>query len=357
MTSFTGGPPIEPPARPTGRRTTVVTDHRRDDRLLGIDMWYPAAASAHAKSIYELMPGLAFESAAALHEPPAAAGPFPLVIFSHGRTGVRFAYSMLCEALAARGTIVVSADHPGDALIDWLLGNNVDDLTNELNRVSDVNFVLERLLSGDRAFPADVVGAIDRTRIVAAGHSYGAYSALGAVAGTHGVDANDQFVAAVCLQPFTRTLSDGALGRVNAPTLLVVSEFDETTPAESDADRPWKLLGGAPTWRLDLAGATHQASSDLGLYAELAMHVPTLPAPVREYLDATTSHAANPDRRPWRGLLATQIETIWAFFQLALDIDPNQADTYRTRMSNAPTGNLRTRCAISIACTRQRRCR
>ena len=32
------------------------------------------------------------------------------MLFSHGRTGTRFAYSMLCEALAARSSVVVSSD-------------------------------------------------------------------------------------------------------------------------------------------------------------------------------------------------------------------------------------------------------
>jgi predicted dienelactone hydrolase len=321
----------------------MIVDHSRDGRLLGVDVWYPAVPDGEARSVYELIPGLSFDAAAALHEPAAKAGHFPLLVFSHGRTGMRFAYSLLCEALAARGSIVVSADHPGDVLIDWLLGNAVDDRTNELNRVNDTNFLIEQLLSGSDSFPPDILSAIDRDRIAAVGHSYGAYSALGTTAGAHGIDANHQIRAVVCLQPFTRTLNDDALERVQVPALLVVSEFDATTPAETDADRPWKLLGGTPTWRFELAGAGHQAASDLGLYAELAADIPTLPAPIRQYLDSIAGDAVGPNLRPWRELVTEQVTIIWAFLELALDINLDEGTGFGTRMSSASNSSLRTR--------------
>ena len=62
---------------------------------------------------------------------PVVAGPRPLVVFSHGRSGLRTSYVMLCEGLAARGFVVVALDHPGDTLLDWMTGTAVDDATNE----------------------------------------------------------------------------------------------------------------------------------------------------------------------------------------------------------------------------------
>ncbi|NCZ71579.1 MAG: hypothetical protein EBY80_15735 [Actinobacteria bacterium] len=55
------------------------------------------------------------------------AGPHPVVVWSHGRTGLRHIYTKLCEGLATNGYVVVSADHTGDTLFDWLTGANVDD--------------------------------------------------------------------------------------------------------------------------------------------------------------------------------------------------------------------------------------
>jgi len=324
VTLLTAAPSLEPQIFPVGRRSTLLVDAARDNRVLGVDIWYPAAVVHEPMATYELLPGIAFESAGARHEPAVAAGQFPMVLFSHGRTGMRFAYSLLSEALAARGAIVVSADHPGDALADWLLGTNVDDRTNEMNRVGDAGFLLDSMLAGAdhvTGLPDDLLAAIDAQRIAAVGHSYGAYTALAMVAGARGIAADTRVGAVVGMQAYTRTMSDAALGRVHAPTLLVVAELDTSTPPASDADRPWALLPGEPVWRVDLAAAAHQASSDIGLYAELAHQIPDLPQIVVDYLESSARDATGPGLRPWREGLLLHTEATWAFLDVVLNID------------------------------------
>ena len=318
------GPPLEPPRHAVGRRSIVMVDPDRSGRLLGVDLWYPARAeSVHLPlSRYELFPGVSFEAAAARHDAPALPGRFPVVVFSHGRTGMRFAYSMLCEALAARGAVVVAADHPGDVLADWLLGSHADDRTNEVNRVADAHLLIRALVHGHDGVPVDVLNAVDHDRIVLAGHSYGAYTAFATVAGARGVPASDRIAAVVVYQPYTRTMSDDLLGRVTAPALLVVSGRDRVTPPESDAERPWALLRGRPTWRLDLPTAGHQAVSDIGLYHELADHVPGLPDIVRDYLTSAAADAVAEGMPRWRTALHTQLVVTWAFLVETLGLDP-----------------------------------
>ncbi len=307
--------------------------------MLGVDIWYPATIADEAMATYELLPGVAFESAGARHEPTVAAGSFPLVLFSHGRTGMRFAYSLLSEALAARGAVVVSADHPGDALADWLLGTNVDDRTNEMNRVGDAGFLLDNMLAGtghSTGLPNALLAAIDPSRVAAVGHSYGAYTAMAAVAGSRGVPGDERVRAVVGLQAYTRTMSDALLGRVHAPTLLVIAELDQATPASSDGDRPWALLPGEPVWRLDLARAAHQAASDMGLYAELAHQIPDLPPIVSEYLESTAADASGPGLRPWRESLSLQAQAIGAFFDITLRLDPARGNAEADRLNAVP---------------------
>jgi predicted dienelactone hydrolase len=319
------GAPIEPPHLPVGRRSTLLVDPERDGRLLGVDLWYPAVDGSGAeRSVYDLIPGASFSAATALHDPPARAGQYPLIVFSHGRTGMRFSYSMLCEALASRGAIVVSSDHPGDGLTDWMLGAHADDRTNEVNRVADAHLLIHALVHGHDAIGVDVLNAVDHDRIAIAGHSYGAYTALATVAGARGVPRHDRVGAAVVFQPYTRTMSDGLLGRVTTPTLMIVSELDGTTPAATDSDRPWALLRGEPTWRLDLAGAGHQAISDIALYAELAPHIEGLPDIVVQYLTLTAADAVGPGYRPWRDVLRVQLDATWAFLQVTLGLDPDE---------------------------------
>lgn len=321
MAELSAGAPLEPPHFPVGRRTITLIDGPRDGRVLGVDLWYPAAVSDADRSMYEVFPGIAFAAATAQHEAPARAGQFPLVLFSHGRTGMRIAYAMLCEALAARGAVVVSSDHPGDALTDWLLGTYADDRTNEVNRVADAHFLLHALLGGVDPVPVDVANAIDHDQVVLAGHSYGAFTAFATAAGSRGVEPHERVRAIMGFQAYTRTMSDGLLGRIAVPTLLIVSELDQVTPPSIDAERPWALLRGEPTWRLDLAGAGHQASSDIALYAELAERVPHLPDLVRDYLAQAASGSQTAAGRSWRQLLQLQVAAAWAFLQVVLGLD------------------------------------
>jgi predicted dienelactone hydrolase len=248
------------------------------------------------------------------------------VVFSHGRTGMRFAYSLLCEALAARGAVVVAADHSGDTLADFLFGTFVDDRTNEMGRVADAHALIAAATGTAPGLPGDLVDAVDPERVAIVGHSYGAYTGLATAAGARGVDPHPLVRAVVGLQPYTRVFSDNALGRVRVPTMLAVSMDDRTTPPDTDADRPWAIIPGRPSWRLDLPGAGHQASSDIGLYSELVEHVPDLPDVVRMYLAATAADAVGGGLRPWRTLLREQVVGVWAFLTEVLDLSSSNGD-------------------------------
>ena len=82
------GEPLEPMSSAVGRSVTPMIDERRQDRMLGIDCWYPAVGGDHPKSVYEVIPGVGFTSSA-LADAPAAPGAHRLLIWSHGRSGTR----------------------------------------------------------------------------------------------------------------------------------------------------------------------------------------------------------------------------------------------------------------------------
>jgi predicted dienelactone hydrolase len=287
---------------------------------LHVECWYPAVGDSGTPADYEVLPGITLRSAIAVDGAPAASGTWPVVVFSHGRTGTSIAYSTLCEALAGRGCIVVAPLHTGDALADWLSGTQVDDRTNEANRVADALHVVDALEAGLPlvASTADV----DMSRLVLAGHSYGGYTAFAlASSGGHTATAGRAAPSAVIgFQPYTRMLSDELLAGVRAPTLIVASEADRTTPPATDADRPWALVPAMPSWRLDLLGAGHQAASDTALYAELADMVPELPDVVRAYLAASVDQL--PEGQTWRDVMRTQVTVAWDFMHAAWSGDP-----------------------------------
>ena len=112
---------------------------------------------------------------------PQGAAQVPLVVFSHGIGGSRRGYSYLGEYFAANGMASLHLQHVGSDRSLWA-GNPVSlvlrlqDAAQEreaLERVRDLSFALDRLLAHD-TFGARV----DRRRIAAAGHSYGANTVM-----------------------------------------------------------------------------------------------------------------------------------------------------------------------------------
>lgn len=112
---------------------------------------------------------------------PEGSKPVPLVVFSHGIGGSRRGYSYLGEYFAANGIASLHLQHVGSDRSLWtgsmisLLGR-LQDAAREreaLERVRDFSFALDQLLAHE-----EFGRRIDRGRIAAAGHSYGANTAM-----------------------------------------------------------------------------------------------------------------------------------------------------------------------------------
>ncbi len=299
----------------------MLVDRSRGDRVIPVDAWYPAEmGSAGEPSRYELLPGIGF-TAAAEQDVAVAPGAHPLLVWSHGRTATRSSYALVCEAIAARGFVVVAPEHAGDSLTDWLSGRSVDDETNERDRVADTRVVLDAVFEPDGPLHP-VAAGVDPDRVAAAGHSYGGFTAL-SLAGATMPDRRLRAVAG--LQSLTRTIPDAVLERIEIPTLLVVGAHDATTPPQTDADRAWALLGAHQAWRVDIERAGHQGCSDVGLYLELAPHVAGLPDVVHEYVRSMAADVTGTAGDPWRDTVALHVRVLAAFLDGALGIDADTA--------------------------------
>lgn len=318
-TPLTAGAPLEPPRGAVGRSSTTLVDTRRADRALAVDCWFPAVPSDDPASMYELLPGVGF-TAYALADPPPAPGRHPLVLLSHGRSGTRSSYIMLCEGLAARGYVVIAPDHPGDTLADWILGSAVDDATNEKQRGDDLRFVLDEVMAGRSALPSAL--DIDAGRVAVVGHSYGGNSAL-AFAGADPADARIRAIAG--LQSFTRTLPTRVLGRVEVPTLLLVGTQDATCPPDTDATPAFAALLHSDALRVDIERAGHQACSDVGLYLELAPQVEGIPETVSEFLQSIADQVTGTAGDPWRPTVGLHLRILGAWLDEQLDRDSTAA--------------------------------
>jgi predicted dienelactone hydrolase len=118
---------------------------------------------------------------------PEGAERVPLVVFSHGIGGSRQGYSYLGEYFAANGMASLHLQHVGSDRSLWTgnpmsLVGRLQDAAQEgeaLERVKDLRFALDQLLAHE-TFGTRV----DRRRIAAAGHSYGANTVMLAAGAT-----------------------------------------------------------------------------------------------------------------------------------------------------------------------------
>jgi len=113
---------------------------------------------------------------------PVTEGLYPLIVFSHGFASNKDQYGRLIEHWVSHGYAVLAGDHEdsGGTISAILASVLMGEVELVQSRANDMALLLENL----RAFP-ELAGRTDGTRIAAAGHSFGAFTAqmlMGAVA-------------------------------------------------------------------------------------------------------------------------------------------------------------------------------
>jgi predicted dienelactone hydrolase len=166
--------------------------------------------------------------------PESAEGSHPLVVYSHHSGGGRRAASYLCDHLASHGYVVAALDH-SEVIAEELKrkeGETSEQLSARAdvwiaNRVPDIRFLLDHLLSG-------VVAHIDPDRIGIVGHSFGGWTALAVP------EVDSRIRAVVALAPAGSSQPKPGIipaklsfrwGR-NIPTLFLVAENDVPLPLD-----------------------------------------------------------------------------------------------------------------------------
>lgn len=297
-----------------GHVNVVLCDELREGRSLTTEAWYPTNDTAGVATRYELLPGVGFDSPLAIESAAPTSGSHPIVVWSHGRTGLRHIYTKLCEGLANDGYVVVSADHTGDTLFDWLTGANVDDETNERQRLGDVSFLIDAIVDGRMG--TSLSSVVDADRVYVAGHSYGGLTAIISTTGIHGMAGDPRVRAVAGLQAYTRTLPTELLDAIRVPTMLLVGLGDLTTPPATDADPMWARLSSrsGDHRRVDLPDGGHQACSDFAYYMEVLPSIPDVPQIVVDYLQSIAAESPAGFASTWRSTLDTQIGEVSRFF-------------------------------------------
>ncbi len=275
-----------------GYRTMDVTytpEGFTEPRTINVSIWYPTEASRGDAAVYF---DLVTREDVLLEATPAA-GPHPVLAFSHGNGGVAEQSYFMTERFASHGWVVVAPDHTGNTLVDFdesLLADIV------VLRPLDMSAMLDEVYE----LPAgDPLAGQLADELVVSGHSFGGYTTLALAGGKFDVDslvseceidpmglacesltperidqldagfADPRVDVAIPLTPGAVFLfGDDGLSEVDVPTMLMTSVLDETTPDAEDGDPAWSSLDGPEDLRIEFLTGGHYTFSvacELGL--------------------------------------------------------------------------------------------
>ena len=211
---------------------------------------------------------------------PQAVQAVPLLVFSHGIGGSRRGYSWLGQHFARHGIASLHLQHVGSdrqlwtgnifSVISRLQGAAQD--TEAIHRAQDLRFALDTLLTSDLA------PRVDASRIVAAGHSYGANTTLlasGARVEREGrvVALRDERVRAaivISAPPFYGEVEPRRiLQAVTVPSLHVTCTEDIIRipgyySGSQDRVAVFDATGSTRKWLAVFAGGSHSMFTDRG---------------------------------------------------------------------------------------------
>src|ERR1700693_26041 len=273
-----------------GTKTLLLADARRNRELV-ITMWYPAK---EGKS--ESAPYMEKKTAEAVAEdwklradfarqvhthsrllaPIAEGGPFPVVLLEHGTGVVPAIYTVLAEALASTGFVVVATNHTPDSLISvfpdghevkftpyWPADADRKTQGEAMGRfaenvlVADVGFVLDKLK--EMQLHNDFWrGHLDLSRVGIVGHSMGGTTAASAT------KVNPRILAGVNLDGSTYPGMNGDVRpvEVHKPFLFLMTEEHASDPAT----RGREYVGReSNTYYVVVPGTDHMSFTDAHL--------------------------------------------------------------------------------------------
>lgn len=159
-----------------GAETLVFTDTRGKE--LTVEVWFPADISNDPYP--DPYPEVPISLDAHRGVPADRRGaPYPVIGFTHGLGGIRFQSASLCEHLASHGFVIISPDHPGHTLSDYIVGfdsSKTGDVI--LERPGDVKEAIDHVLALTEDDAPHLAGLGDASRLGIVGHSFGGINTL-----------------------------------------------------------------------------------------------------------------------------------------------------------------------------------
>lgn len=268
---------------PVGHASFVLTDAGRK-RSLRVTLWYPAVEAARAAAnagvgLADFYPVDSPEHAtmtALIAKAPAcvrartrsaadaepAAGPWPLVAFSHCHTCTRFESTTIMERLASHGIAVIAPDHTGNTLFDGLAGTSAGLGAPFLaTRTLDMRFVLDQILDAKNpAIPEKLRGKVDAARIGALGHSFG-----GVTTGKLLMDDPRPKAGMAVAVPMAQPILPGVdMEQIHVPVAFILAREDGSiTEVGNGYIRDNFAAAHPPAWLVEVADAGHFSFADI----------------------------------------------------------------------------------------------
>ena len=246
----------------------VTTLTRSNDQK--VEIWYPAVEGTTGTETYDVRdfvpPAIrdlltadvpATFSYTAGRDATAADGTFPVVMFSHGFTGMRLQSTFLTAHLASYGMIVVSTDHPSRDMYNQLGGTSANA---PQDAVADLFEALELVTAEGTTTGSLLEGHVDADRVAAVGHSAGGGTVFQAASD----DRIDSYVSlasgAFAPEGTEVTMPDKPSFFIAGSADNVVSPEERTRPAYEAAPSPSRL------WIID--GVGHNGFDDFCTFGD-----------------------------------------------------------------------------------------
>jgi len=241
-----------------------------------VEVWYPAVEGTTGTETYDLRDYLpeairglltADVAAGATYEAgrdaEVAEGRFPLVLFSHGFSGVRVQSTFLTAHLASWGMIVAAPEHPSRNLTAVLTMQSNPDRSAS---VTDLTGALDLMVAADADATSPFAGHVDGERIGAVGHSAGGGTVLAASQVEPRIDGYVSMASGL--------LGGGAAGSTttvpqlaDVPSFFIAGSVDAVVSPET-ATRPAFEAAPAPSLLWIVEGVGHNGFDDFCTFGD-----------------------------------------------------------------------------------------
>lgn len=184
---------------------------------------------------------------------PDTAGPYPLIVHSHGFTSNHRNGAYLGRYLASHGYVVVAVDHP----LTHMFAPGDPNARDVVNQPGDVSFLIDTLVATPGDIDPALAGRIDSEHIGAMGISLGGLTAT--LIGYHPQLRDERVDAVLSIAGPTVFFTPTFFGKRELPFLMLAGDIDALLPWSANARPvPEKIPGGQ---LLTLAGGSHTGFS------------------------------------------------------------------------------------------------